>query len=90
MHHVQTHTKILLYFTLLIIDHQQLKVLGHPYFWSCEMQLDFIQRVSDCLVSKKNPEAANAKGDIERDAKDVIGADWMKKIDKVLEQGIIV
>ena len=56
------------------------KVLEHYYFWSEEKQLKFLERSSDILECTEDHM-------IEHGAADVIGANWMDRIDT---KGLIV
>ena len=52
-------------------------VLNHCYFWSKERQLEFLEAASDILEFMPSTKDHM----IEHDAADVIGANWMDRID---------
>lgn len=58
-------------------------VLNHCYFWPKEKQLKFIHTVSTFLQpSNTDPQSNDRRQQIEENASDVIGDDWLAIIDK--------
>ncbi|KAJ3221695.1 bifunctional endoribonuclease/protein kinase ire1 [Clydaea vesicula] len=59
-------------------------VLMHPYFWTKQQRLSFLQDVSDRFeVEERDPPSANLKI-LERGSNKVLGSDWYRRIDRIL------
>ncbi|KAG9035077.1 bifunctional endoribonuclease/protein kinase ire1 [Tulasnella sp. JGI-2019a] len=62
--------------------------LIHPYFWSPARRLGFLQDASDRfeIMGRDPPEPQLVA--LETNARDVVGPDWHKKLDKVFDENL--
>ncbi|WFD02996.1 non-specific serine/threonine protein kinase [Malassezia obtusa] len=58
------------------------RVAQHPFFWSAQRRLSFLQDVSDRLETLEREPPSLAVQLLERDADAVIGADWRRRFDR--------
>jgi hypothetical protein len=61
-------------------------VLNHPYFWSSNRRLAFLQDVSDRLEIelRELPGASKLLPRLEKNSLKIIGNDWTRRIDRVV------
>lgn len=57
-------------------------VLRHPFFWSAQKRVSFLQDVSDRFETLERDPPAHGLVLLEKDASDVIGADWRRSFDR--------
>ncbi|KAI8621051.1 protein kinase and ribonuclease [Chytriomyces sp. MP71] len=57
-------------------------VLQHPYFWSSNKKLAFLQDVSDRLESEERDPPSAILKQLERGAAKVVGPDWTRRLDR--------
>ncbi|WFD33319.1 non-specific serine/threonine protein kinase [Malassezia cuniculi] len=58
------------------------QVTLHPFFWNAAKRLAFLQDVSDRFETLEKEPPAPPLVLLERDAKDIVGADWRQRFDK--------
>jgi serine/threonine-protein kinase/endoribonuclease IRE1 len=67
-------------------------VLNHPYFWSSNRRLSFLQDVSDRLEieSRELPGASKLLAQLEKNSFKVIGKDWTRRLDRILMDEMLI
>lgn len=58
--------------------------MAHPFFWSTSKRLAFLQDASDRFEIEERDPPSLLLQELESDASTVIGADWYKRIDRVV------
>lgn len=59
-------------------------VSRHPYFWGPAEKLSFLQDVSDRVESEPRDPPSEHLKQLESGAHNVVGADWLRKFDRIL------
>jgi hypothetical protein len=63
-------------------------VLSHPYFWDEQKRLTFLTDVSDRLESEERDPPSSLLKQLERGAVKIVGDNWSKKIDRLLQDDL--
>lgn len=61
-------------------------ILGHPYFWTNQKILNFLVKVADRI---KDGDGSEAKQELEEDAFQVIGSNWLTSLEPEIERSLI-
>ncbi|KAG9302286.1 hypothetical protein G9A89_008777 [Geosiphon pyriformis] len=63
-------------------------VMIHPYFWSPSKRLAFLQDASDRFEVEERDPPSPLLQRLERDAINIIGPDWYRRIDRILVENL--
>jgi serine/threonine-protein kinase/endoribonuclease IRE1 len=58
--------------------------LAHPFFWSTSKRLSFLQDASDRFEIEQRDPPSPLLQSLEKDAKEIVGYDWYRRIDRVV------
>jgi hypothetical protein len=63
--------------------------LVHPYFWDAQKRLTFLTDLSDRLESEVRDPPSPLLKTLERGAVNIVGENWSKKIDRLLQEDLM-